>query len=168
LNGPAKASVVLHKQGCQVLDAKVGVMRFWSAIGGLPMTLIRIKADNRIRTTGKCPSNLHSAWDTCLVRNAVGDDAAAAASELLSSIMPSQAKACIRASAKAKDSFAIARSDTTYYCVSTSASCQPTGSPVMIDDSYIAANVSIVREQLAKAGIRLAHMSDQALTASSH
>jgi hypothetical protein len=38
----------------------------------------------------------------------------------------------------------------------------------MIDDAYIAANVPVVREQLVKAGIRLAHALDEALAASTH
>lgn len=128
------------------------------------------RGGNRIRIAGKCPSNLHSAWDTCLVHYAVGDDAEAAASELLSSITSSQTQAWARASLRdwANESFAIARSRATHYCLLTNDSCQPTSSPVMIDDAYIAANVPIVREQLAKAGIRLAHLLDQALPTSSH
>lgn len=66
------------------------------------------------------------------------------------------------------ESFAIARNRTTHYCLLTSPSCQPASSPIMIDDAYIAANVPVVSEQLAMAGIRLAHVLDQAFAASSH
>jgi hypothetical protein len=126
------------------------------------------RGGNRIRITGKCPSNLHSAWDTCLVHYAVGDDAGAAASELLSSITASQVQAWDHASLKdwANESFAIARSHTTHYCLLGDGSCQPAPSPLKIGDAYIAGNVPVVREQLAKAGIRLAHLLDEAFTVS--
>lgn len=128
------------------------------------------RGGNRIRITGKCPSNLHSAWDTCLIHYAVGDNPGTAASELLSSITPRQAQAWARASLRdwANESFAITHSLATHYCLLTSTSCQPTVSALKIDDAYIAANVPVVREQLAKAGIRLAHLLDQALSTSSH
>ena len=36
------------------------------------------RGGNSVDTTGVCGSNLHSAWDTCLLKKAVGTDAAAA------------------------------------------------------------------------------------------
>ena len=39
--------------------------------------------DNSILVSGLCGSNLHSAWDTCLVLKAVGEDVGEAATELL-------------------------------------------------------------------------------------
>jgi hypothetical protein len=127
------------------------------------------RGGNRIRIAGKCPSNLHSAWDTCLVHYAVGDNADAAASELLRSITSSQTQAWARASLRdwANESFAISRSHGTHYCALTDGSCQPIHSPLIVDDAYIAANVPVLREQLAKAGVRLAHVLDQALATSS-
>lgn len=127
------------------------------------------RGGNRIRITGKCPSNLHSAWDNCLVHYAVGDDAGAAASELLSSTTASQAQVWAKASVKdwANESFAITRSHAMHYCVLSGGSCQPGSSSLRIDDAYIAANVPVVKEQLAKAGIRLAHVLDQAFGAAS-
>lgn len=123
------------------------------------------RGGNRIRITGKCPSNLHAAWDNCLVHYAVGDDAGAAASELLSSIAASQARAWARTSVKdwANESFAITLSQPMHYCVLTGDSCQPTSSPLRVDDAYIAANVPVVKKQLAKAGVRLANLLEQAL-----
>jgi hypothetical protein len=38
--------------------------------------------------TGSCGSNLHAAWDTCLVLRAAGDDRDQAATELLKTITP--------------------------------------------------------------------------------
>ena len=37
------------------------------------------RGGNNIKVSGMCSGNLHSVWDTCLVTNAVGSDAAAAA-----------------------------------------------------------------------------------------
>jgi hypothetical protein len=48
------------------------------------------RGGNNIRITGECQSNLHSAWDTCLVISAVGSDAGAAADQLLAAITPGQ------------------------------------------------------------------------------
>ena len=128
------------------------------------------RGGNRIHVTGKCPSNLHAAWDTCLVHHAVGDDPGAAASELLRSITPSQAQDWARASPKdwANESFAVTRSPSLRYCVLTTGSCHPISSPLRIDDAYIATTIPIVKEQLAKAGIRLAIILDKAFATTSH
>jgi hypothetical protein len=45
------------------------------------------RGGNNIRITGECQSNLHSAWDTCLVISATGIDAGAAADQLLAAIL---------------------------------------------------------------------------------
>ena len=63
----------------------------------------------------------------------------------------------------ANESFAIAEQAQTKYCTRQGTSCnKPTGK-VTIDAAYVAANTPIVREQLQKAGVRLAHMLDAAL-----
>jgi hypothetical protein len=48
----------------------------------------------------------------------------------------------------------------TRYCQFASGYCSPVLS-LTIDDAYVRNNTPIVREQLTKAGIRLAHMLDQ-------
>jgi S1/P1 Nuclease len=63
----------------------------------------------------------------------------------------------------ANESFAIAEQAQTKYCVRQGASCeQPTGK-VTIDAAYVLAKTPIIREQLQKSGVRLAHLLDAAL-----
>jgi hypothetical protein len=63
----------------------------------------------------------------------------------------------------ANEAFAIAEQAQTNYCIRQGASCdQPLGK-VKIDDAYVVANAPIVKEQLQKAGVRLAHLLDAAL-----
>ncbi|GEP61950.1 hypothetical protein RSO01_91160 [Reyranella soli] len=51
----------------------------------------------------------------------------------------------------------------TKYCVEQGGSCNLQPGSVRIDAAYVAANAPIVREQLQKAGVRLAHLLDAAL-----
>jgi hypothetical protein len=127
------------------------------------------RGGNDIRITGECQSNLHSAWDTCLVISATGTDAGAAAKQLLAAITPDQTQIWIRSSPRdwANESFAVSESSTTRYCHFVGSSCEPDVSPLRIDRTYVEANAPIVREQLVKAGIRLAHLLDDAFEASS-
>ena len=48
------------------------------------------RGGNNVLVTGECGSNLHSAWDTCLVLRAVGEDVNEAATELLKTITPAK------------------------------------------------------------------------------
>ena len=48
------------------------------------------RGGNSIQVTGVCGSNLHSAWDTCLVLKAVGADVGEAVTELMKSITPAK------------------------------------------------------------------------------
>jgi hypothetical protein len=63
----------------------------------------------------------------------------------------------------ANESFAFAEQARTEYCTRHGASCGKPAGKVTIDAAYIQVNVPIVREQLQKAGVRLAHMLDAAL-----
>ena len=59
--------------------------------------------------SGICGSNLHSAWDTCLVLKAVGEDVGGAATELIKTITPAQLRAGpIRIQSTRRTIFAIA------------------------------------------------------------
>jgi hypothetical protein len=59
------------------------------------------------------------------------------------------------------ESFAIAKAVSTGYCVVHGTSCDlPNGSHVTIDAAYLDTNKPIVREQLQKAGVRLARILD--------
>jgi hypothetical protein len=63
----------------------------------------------------------------------------------------------------ANESFAIAEQAQTKYCIREGASCDKPNGKVAIDAGYVAANAPIVREQLQRAGVRLAHLLDAAL-----
>ena len=63
----------------------------------------------------------------------------------------------------ASESFVIAEQAQTKYCTRQGASCDRSSGKVKIDAAYVDANTPIVREQLQKAGVRLAHRLDAAL-----
>jgi S1/P1 Nuclease len=123
------------------------------------------RGGNSILTTGVCGPNLHSAWDTCLVLKAVGEDVGEAATALMKTITPAKIESWTHSAPMdwANESFTIAEQAQTKYCVRQGASCEHPSGKVTIDAAYVAANTPIVREQLQKAGVRLAHMLDAAL-----
>jgi len=112
-----------------------------------------------------CSGNLHSVWDTCLVTNAVGSDAVAAAGRLERAITDADVNAWSGSTPMewANESFAITEGAKTEYCAEGQGSCEPTSSSVKIDEAYIAANAPLVRLQLEKAGVRLAEMLDDTI-----
>jgi hypothetical protein len=99
-----------------------------------------------------------------LVDKAVGSDVHMAAADLLKSLSHVQMQTWSQSTAMdwANESFKISESAQTKYCESQAQSCEPLPGTVAIDDAYIRANVPIVRERLLKAGVRLAHLLDQA------
>jgi hypothetical protein len=123
------------------------------------------RGGNNIRVNGQCSGNLHAAWDNCLVLYSVGPDISEAATDLLDAITPEMK---VRWSASeprdwANESFAISESVTTGYCVMHGSSCDlPNGSSVIITAEYLDANEPVVKEQLQKAGVRLARLLDVA------
>jgi hypothetical protein len=124
------------------------------------------RGGNGVLVTGECgTSNLHSAWDTCLVLKAVGEGVGEAATELMKTITPAKIESWTHSAPMdwANESFAIAEQARTEYCIRQGASCDQPAGKVTIDAGYVAANGPIVREQLQKAGVRLAHMLDAAL-----
>jgi hypothetical protein len=64
----------------------------------------------------------------------------------------------------ANESFALAEAAKTEYCSLRATSCDPGSGSVTIDSAYIQANVPVVRTQLQKAGVRLAHLLDEAFS----
>ena len=123
------------------------------------------RGGNNVSVSGECRQNLHSTWDSCLVEAAVGTDVREAAKKLLDSVTEEQIRTWMQAEPKqwANESFEITESVKTKYCVKHGNSCdQPNGS-VRVDQTYFDANVPIVKEQLQKAGIRLAGLLDRAL-----
>lgn len=124
------------------------------------------RGGNDIRVTGECSPNLHSAWDTCLVLKAVGDDTQAAIAEFLKTLTPEQRNRWVAGSARdwANESFAISRRPETRYCTWLGDACVRSMEGVRIDRAYLDTNLPVVREQLLKAGVRLAQLLDRALT----
>jgi len=106
--------------------------------------------------TGGCGSNLHAAWDTCLVLKAVGEDVGEAATELMKAITPVKIESWTRSGPIdwANESFVIAEQAQTKYCIRQGASCDHPSGKVTIDATYVVVNTPIVREQLQKAGVR--------------
>jgi hypothetical protein len=123
------------------------------------------RGGNSVLVTGICGTNLHSTWDTCLVLKAAGEDVGEAATELMKSIMPAEIESWTRSDPKdwANESFAIAEQTQTKYCIRQGASCDHPSGKVTIDAAYVVTNAPIIREQLQKAGVRLAHLLDAAL-----
>ena len=68
------------------------------------------RGGNSVDTTGVCGSNLHSAWDTCLLKKAVGTNPLAAAFALEAEITDADRAAWVAAGPMdwANESFAIA------------------------------------------------------------
>jgi hypothetical protein len=123
------------------------------------------RGGNSILVTGICGTNLHAAWDTCLVLRAVGEDVNEAATELMKTITPARIESWTHSEPTdwANESFAIAEQAQTKYCIRQGASCDQPAGKVQIDAAYVQANTRIIREQLQRSGVRLAHLLDTAL-----
>jgi hypothetical protein len=71
--------------------------------------------------------------------------------------------ACAGPHAAANESFAIAEQARTEYCIRQGAACDQPSGKVKIDAAYVLANAPVIREQLQKSDVRLAHLLDAAL-----
>lgn len=123
------------------------------------------RGGNNISVSGACSGKLHSTWDSCLVEKALGPDATDAVDELIDEITPQMITKWNASDPMdwANESFAIAEAAKTGYCVMHGTSCDlPNDSHVVVDANYLAANKPVVREQLQKAGVRLARIIDTA------
>jgi hypothetical protein len=87
-----------------------------------------------------------------------------AATELIKTITPARIESWTHSEPMdwANESFAIAEQPQTKYCIRQGTSCDQPAGKVTIDAAYVAVNTPIVREQLLKAGVRLAHLLDAA------
>ena len=63
----------------------------------------------------------------------------------------------------ANESVAIAEAATIKYCVRHASSCNEPPGAITIDGNYVRTNAPVLREQLQKAGVRLAHLLETAL-----
>ncbi len=122
------------------------------------------RGGNNIRVTGQCVGNLHATWDNCLVLYAVGPDALEAATDLADAITPEMRERWNASDPRdwANESFAVTEAVKTGYCVMHGSSCDLPGGSVSIGAGYLDANEPVVKEQLQKAGVRLARLLDVA------
>jgi S1/P1 Nuclease len=120
------------------------------------------RGGNNILVNGECSGNLHATWDNCLVRNAVGPDVAEAATELIDAITDEMKTKWSTSDPRdwANESFAISEAAKTGYCVMHGSSCDKPQGDVTISAEYLATNEPLVKEQLQKAGVRLARLLD--------
>ncbi|WP_407154818.1 S1/P1 nuclease [Bradyrhizobium sp. STM 3557] len=125
------------------------------------------RGGNNIHVNGECSGNLHGTWDTCLVEDAVGTDIDKAASDLIDGITPEMITKWSASDPRdwANESFAIAESAETQYCEMHASTCDKPDGNVQISPEYLKANDPLVKEQLQKAGVRLAHQLDFAFGA---
>jgi hypothetical protein len=123
------------------------------------------RGGNNISVSGLCSGKLHSTWDTCLVEKAVGTDVADAVDQLIDAITPEMMTKWSTSDPRewANESFAITEAVKTGYCVMNGSSCDlPNSAHVTADAAYIESNTPVVKEQLQKAGVRLARLLDTA------
>lgn len=106
--------------------------------------------------------NLHSYWDTVVVRE-LGDEPQTLAATLASRITPADEAAWEKGDSKswARESFDVAR--TKVYTIGSKPGCAPDPSPVSLPPGYDQAARDIVALQLEKAGVRLAAVLNHAL-----
>jgi hypothetical protein len=123
------------------------------------------RGGNKINVNGECRTNMHATWDACLLQIAIGPDVLAAVIDLLSSVTPAKRREWNTTTPRewANESFAIATAAATKYCIQYEAFCDLPSSTVAIDRAYVQTNAKILREQLLKAGVRLAHLLEAAL-----
>ena len=83
------------------------------------------RGGNSVNVTGTCHGNLHGAWDSCLLEEAVGDDLATAVEDLTTEITMSEGCAWIASKPIdwANEAFAIATAAPTGYCIAAGGVC---------------------------------------------
>jgi hypothetical protein len=128
------------------------------------------RGGNNIHVDGECSGNLHGTWDTCLVEAAVGTDVDQAATDLIDGVTSELITKWGASDPRdwANESFAIAESVKTRYSVMHASSCDKPDTDVKIDADYLRINEAIVKQQLQKAGVRLAHQLDVAFSGFQH
>lgn len=131
------------------------------------------RGGNRIDVGPPCDSNLHDVWDTCIIAETMGEDAASLAKTLRAEITQDDRSAWFvgnvdtaTAIGWAGESLAAAIAPGTQYCVMDGTTCRFGQARVAFDGDnekfvdanadYLAANAPVVRQRLKIAGVRLA------------
>src|SRR4051794_2226561 len=163
-------AAVLSSSAARPIDKLIALKFLGHWVGDIHQPLhVSFESDrggNEILVNGECHGKLHATWDTCLVLKSVGEDVSEAASALIDGITPALSEQWTATKSRewANESFATAKATGTHYCEQHATSCDLPSGPVTIDAAYVAANTPVVREQLQKAGVRLAHLLDAALS----
>jgi hypothetical protein len=121
---------------------------------------------NAIGVFGECTFDFHDTWDTCLVQKAVqGKDVRDAATDIINSIPPGMQDQWKQGGTLewANESFKITRAPTTKYCIQQGTFCNKPTADVNVDADYVKDHTPVVRERLIQAGVRLAHLLNQAV-----
>ncbi len=160
---------------------RLGALKFLAHFTGdlhqpLHVSFQHDRGGNNVDTTGTCGSNLHSAWDTCLLRKAVSTDLLAAPFALEAEITTADRAVWVVTGPVdwANELFAITIAAGTKYCVADGGACQyeagnvefdqgEAEKQVAIDAAYVAMSKPIIRDGLKRAGVRLADLFDRAL-----
>lgn len=157
---------VLSSKGAADADRLIALKSLGHWIGDIHQPLhVSFEEDrggNNIRVNGQCSGNLHAAWDSCLVLYAVGPAVSDAVTDLLEGITPELQTQWTASEPRnwVNESFAISKAVRTGYCAMHGDSCDMPSGSVTIGAEYLNENEPVVKEQLQKAGIRLAHMLD--------
>ena len=110
---------------------------------------------------GQRTTNLRSFWDMGVLAS-LGDDPSAIAKTLNAEITPDEAKAwsATPPEAWAGESFAAAKASA--YTINSPSGCASDGTPIPLCEAYQAQALQVDRQQIEKAGIRLAAMLNTA------
>ena len=110
---------------------------------------------------GQRTTNLHSFWDTGVLAP-LGNDPATIAKTLEADITPDEAKAWAAGPAEtwAEESYAAAKANA--YTIGSPAGCQNDQTPIALTDAYQAQALQVARQQIEKAGVRLARVLNTA------
>ena len=141
------------------------------------------RGGNSLRTTGQCPGNLHSLWDSCVLHRRAfadasdpGDDEVRALAAAWSSQVSDMDRAQWLSSAPwqwAAESYEIAIRPETGYCLIAGSSCRYSQNHLVfsagnartltIDNGYVDMAMPIIQRRITQAGIRLGHVVNLSL-----
>jgi hypothetical protein len=110
---------------------------------------------------GQRTTNLHSFWDTAVLAP-LGDDPKVIAASLEKKITPDEARRWASGPAEswAEESYGVAKASA--YTLNTPAECGSDNAPIPLDPAYQAQALRTARQQLEKAGVRLAWVLNEA------
>lgn len=125
---------------------------------------------------GPCNKNIHSAWDTCIIKKMIGADFEQNASALWSEITGDERDAWRSDSAVewANESFQVVLTPSVEYCFRQNGACWYSETNMILDGdepkrkvtvnhAYMEAHADTIRQRIKQAAVRLAAVLNQAL-----